>query len=97
VAHVSCPVTPRLTGHFLKFYLYSGARLAAGCRLCVEDVHHDPDGATIRLDEKGARRRTIGIHFTAAEAIAEYVVQAELKDGPLFRPRKNSRSKKGVE
>jgi site-specific recombinase XerD len=78
----------------LKFYLYSGARLAAGCRLRVEDVHHDPDGATIRLNEKGSRRRTIGIHFTAAEAISEYVAQAGLKEGPLFRPRKNSRSRK---
>jgi site-specific recombinase XerD len=78
----------------LKFYLYSGARLAAGCRLQVEDFHQDPDGATIRISEKGARRRTIGIHFTAAEAIADYVAQAGLKDGPLFRPRKNSRSKK---
>ena len=54
----------------LKFYLYSGARLAAGCRLQVEDFHQDPDGATIRISEKGARRRTIGLHFAAAEAIA---------------------------
>ena len=78
----------------LKFYLYTGARIAAGCRLRVEDVHHDPDGATVRINEKGARRRTIGIHFTAAEAIADYVAQAGIKEGPLFRPRKNSRSQK---
>jgi integrase len=78
----------------LKFYLYSGARLAAGCRLRVEDVHHDPDGATVRLNEKGARRRTIGLHFTAAQAIAEYVAHAGITQGPLFRPRKNSRSRK---
>ena len=78
----------------LKFYLYSGARLAAGCRLHVEDFHQDPDGATIRIAEKGARRRTIGLHFAAAEAIQDYIAQAGLKDGPLFRPRKNSRSQK---
>jgi integrase len=77
--------------------LYTGARIAAGCRLRVEDVHHDPDGATVRINEKGARRRTIGIHFTAAEAIADYVAQAGLKEGPLFRPRKNSRSMKLAE
>jgi site-specific recombinase XerD len=76
----------------LKFYLYSGARLAAGCRLQVEDFHQDPDGATIRISEKGARRRTIGLHFAAAEAIADYVSQAGLTEGSLFRPRKNSRS-----
>jgi integrase/recombinase XerD len=81
----------------LKFYLYSGARLAAGCRLNVEDVHQDADGSTVRINEKGARRRTIGIHFTAAEAIADYVAQAKLTEGPLFRPRKNSRSKKLAE
>src|SRR3954452_16143957 len=57
----------------LKFFLYSGARLAAGCKLRVDDVHHDPDGATVRLWEKGARRRTVGLHFAAAEAIQEYV------------------------
>ena len=78
----------------LKFYLYSGARLAAGCQLQVEDFHQDPDGATIRIAEKGARRRTIGLHFAAAEAIQDYIAKAGLTQGPLFRPRKNSRSNK---
>jgi site-specific recombinase XerD len=78
----------------LKFYLYSGARLAAGCRLQIEDFHQDPDGATIRISEKGARRRTIGLHFAAAEAIQEYIDKAGLTEGPLFRPHKNSRSDK---
>jgi integrase len=77
----------------LKFYLYSGARLAAGCRLTVGDFHQDPDGATICITEKGARRRTIGLHFAAAEAIQDYIARANLTSGPLFRPRKNSRSK----
>jgi integrase len=78
----------------LRFYLDSGARLAAGCWLRVEDFHQDLDGATIRISEKGARRRTIGLHFAAAEAIADYVAQAGLTEGALFRPRKNSRSQK---
>lgn len=78
----------------LKFYLYSGARLAAGCRLNVEDFHQDPDGATIRISEKGARHRTIGLHFNAAEAIQDYIQKAGLTSGPLFRPRKNSRNLK---
>jgi integrase len=78
----------------LKFYIYSGARLAAGCRLRVEDFHQDQDGATIRIAEKGGRRRTIGLHFAAAEAIQEYITKAGLTSGPLFRPRKNSRSRK---
>lgn len=71
----------------LKFYLYTGARLAAGCRLKVSDFHRDGDEATIRLTEKGGKHHTIGLHFTAAEAIAEYIDRAGLGGGPLFRPR----------
>src|SRR5262249_24195682 len=44
----------------IRFFLYTGARLATGCRLRVEDFHHDPGGEhTIRVQEKGNRRRTI--------------------------------------
>jgi len=78
----------------LKFYIYSGARLAAGCRLQLEDFHQDCDGATTRISEKGARRRTIGLHFAAAEAIEDYIEKAGITAGTLFRPRKNSRSTK---
>ena len=74
--------------------LAASARLAAGCRLQVEDFHQDPDGATLRISEKGARRRTIGLHFAAAEAIQDYIAHADIKDGTLFRPHRNSRSKK---
>src|SRR5436309_10247894 len=42
----------------LKFFLYSGARLATACRLKVADFHQDGDEATIRLHEKGEKRRT---------------------------------------
>lgn len=76
----------------LKFYLYSGARLSTGCRLKVSDFHQDGEEATIKLHEKGDKRRNIGIHFAAAEAISEYIQKAALTSGPLFRPRKGSRS-----
>jgi len=69
----------------LKFYLYAGARISTGCRLKVSDFHQDGDEATIRLHEKGDRRRTIGLHFAAAEAIREYIEHAGLESGPLFR------------
>lgn len=78
----------------LKFYLYSGARLSTGCRLKVSDFYQDGDEATIRLHEKGDKRRTIGLHFAAAEAISAYIEKAGLTSGPLFRPRLNSRSEK---
>ena len=78
----------------LKFFVYSGARLSTACRLKVSDFHQDGDEATIRLHEKGDKRRTIGLHFLAAQAIAEYIEKAELTSGPLFRPRLNSRSQK---
>ncbi|HEX3866436.1 MAG TPA: site-specific integrase, partial [Gemmatimonadaceae bacterium] len=60
----------------LKTYLYTGIRLATGCRLRVNDFHQDGDQATVRLQEKGGKRRSIGIHFAAAEAIAEYLAHA---------------------
>lgn len=78
----------------LKFYLYSGARLSTGCRLKVSDFHQDGDEATVRLHEKGDKRRTIGLHFAAAEAISEYLAKAGLTSGPLFRPRANLRGEK---
>ncbi len=74
----------------LKLYLYSGIRLAAGCLLSVEDFRQDGDEATLRLREKGDKRRTIGLHYAAAQAIQEYVDRAQLTSGPLFRPRRHS-------
>jgi len=76
----------------LKFYLYVGARIAAGCRLKVTDFVNDHEHATIRLNEKGGRRRTIGMHFAAAQAIVEYLDAAQLTSGPLFRPRLGPKS-----
>lgn len=62
--------------------------------LKVSDVHQDGEEATIRLHEKGDKRRTIDLHFAAAQAIAEYIEHAGITSGPLFRPRLNPRSKK---
>lgn len=81
----------------LKFYLYSGARLSTGCRLKVSDFHQDGDEATIKLHEKGDKRRTIGLHYQAAQAIHEYIDKAGLTSGPLFRPRKGSRGQRLAE
>jgi site-specific recombinase XerD len=75
----------------LHFYLYSGARLRTGCRLCVPDLFTDGDDTTIRLEEKGGRFRTIGLHHSAAAAIHSYIRQAALTDGPLFRATHASR------
>jgi integrase len=72
----------------------SGGRLGTVCRLKVSDFHQDSDEATIRLHEKGDKRRTIGLHPNATQAIDEYIEKAELQSGPRFRPRLNPRSKK---
>ena len=68
----------------LKFYLYSGARLGTGCRLKVSDFHQDGEQATIRIHEKGDKRRTIGLHFAAAEAISEYIKRLRSPAVPSF-------------
>jgi site-specific recombinase XerD len=75
----------------IKFFLYSGARIGTACRLKVKDFHQDGEEATITLHEKGDKHRRIGLHFAAGEAVSEYVSKAELKKGPLFRARRNSR------
>ncbi len=71
----------------LKFYLYTGARIATGCALNVSDFHQDGDEATLRFQVKGGEVKTKGIHFSAAEAITEYLKLAGIESGPLFRPR----------
>jgi integrase/recombinase XerD len=76
----------------LKFYVFTGARLAAGCHLNVSDFQSDETGATIRLCEKGDRRRTIGLHVAASQAIQEYLDAVQITSGSLFRSQKNSRS-----
>lgn len=56
-----------------------------------ERFHQDGDKATLRLQEKGGKRRTIGIHFAVAEAITEYINHAQLAGGVLFRPHRYSK------
>ena len=70
----------------LRLFLYSGIRIGTGCRLKVSDFHQDGDEATIALHEKGDRRRKIGLHFTAAQAIVEYTEKAGLTKGPCSGP-----------
>jgi site-specific recombinase XerD len=72
----------------LKLFIYSGIRLGTGCRLKVEDFHLEDGNATIRLHEKGDKRRTIGLNPVAGQAIEEYIQHAGLTSGPLFRPRR---------
>ena len=77
----------------LKVYLYTGIRLTTGCRLKVTDFHQDGGEATLKLHEKGDKRRTIGLHFNAAQAIVEYVEEAGIASGPLFRAQAAPRSR----
>lgn len=75
----------------LKFYLFTGARLATGCKLKVNDFQQDGDEAMMRFHLKGGRVKTKGLHYSAAEAIQEYIAKAEIESGPLFRPRSGSK------
>jgi site-specific recombinase XerD len=76
----------------LKVLLYAGVRIGTLLRLEVEDFHGDSDDPTLRITEKGSRRRTIGLNVLAAQAVREYIEKAALTHGPLFRARLNSRS-----
>ena len=94
----SLPETEELLDYrdraIIDFYLYSGARLATGCRLTVKDFRWDVEDPKVRINEKGNRRRTIGLHPNAAKTMKAYIEKAELTRGALFRPRLNSRSQK---
>jgi integrase/recombinase XerC len=72
----------------LKLFIYSGIRLGTGCRLKVEDFHLEDGEATVRVHEKGDKRRTIGLNVVAGQAVEEYIQHAGLSSGPLFRPRR---------
>lgn len=78
----------------LKVYLYTGIRLNTGCRLKVSDFHQDGQEATLKLHEKGDKRRTIGLHFNAAQAIGEYIEKSGITSGPLFRAQAAPKSRK---
>jgi site-specific recombinase XerD len=78
----------------LKCLLYAGMRIDTLLRLDVGDFHNDEQDPTLRVTEKGNRRRTIGLNRRAAEAIQQYITIAGMESGPLFRPRLNPRSKR---
>jgi integrase/recombinase XerC len=77
----------------LAFYLYSGARIATGCRLEVKDFRFDEHDPKVCINEKGKKRRTIGLHGHAAQAVYDYLQEAGHRSGPLFRVRLNPRSR----
>lgn len=78
----------------LKCLLYTGMRIGTLLRLDVGDFHPNGDDPTLRVSEKGNRRRTIGLNRRAAEAVEQYLHISGLNSGPLFRPRLNPRSAK---
>jgi len=59
-------------------------------RASVADVQRWRDA--MREQQKAPKTRAIGIHFAAAEAIAEYIAKARLESGPLFRARRAPRA-----
>jgi site-specific recombinase XerD len=78
----------------LKCLLYAGMRIDTLLRLDVGDFRNDEHDPTLRVTEKGNRRRTIGLNRRAAEALRDYIRIACLTTGPLFRSRLNPRSRK---
>ncbi|MCA9631881.1 MAG: tyrosine-type recombinase/integrase, partial [Myxococcales bacterium] len=83
----------------LRFYLYTGVRIATGCRLHVADFIDDDEDPKVRIQEKGRgkSKRVVGINLIAADALRQYIEHAALTSGPLFRPRLNPRSEKLAE
>jgi hypothetical protein len=65
---------------------------ASTARRLVADFRQHEEEATLRIHEKGGQRRTVSLHFLAANAVQAYLEQAGLKTWALFRARLNSRS-----
>jgi site-specific recombinase XerD len=78
----------------LQVFLYTGVRIETTRQLDVADFRQHEEEATLRIHEKGDKRRTVGLHFQAANAVQTYLEHAGLRVGPLFRARLNSRSPK---
>lgn len=73
-------------------FAFTGCRISELCKLNVGDVVIDEDDAGIRFTRKGGKRTTVGIEPRAAAAVDEYLEAAGIERGPLFRPRKSSKS-----
>ncbi|MBE9117248.1 tyrosine-type recombinase/integrase [Lusitaniella coriacea LEGE 07157] len=69
----------------LKVLLYTGVRIGTLRHMNVAHFHGDEEDSTLTLIEKGNRRRTIGIHWVAADALGEYIEVAGISSGPMFQ------------
>jgi len=66
----------------------SAGRRQAGHGLPVESLGLPPGRRRVHhgLHEKGDKRRTVGLHFQAAQALAEISRRTSSRMVPLFRP-----------
>ena len=69
----------------LKLLLYTGVRIGTLRRMNVSHFHDEQDDPTLTVIEKGNKRRTIGVHIAASDALREYIEVASLSSGALFR------------
>ena len=76
----------------IKILLYTGIRIGTLQRLDVADFHDDDQDSTLEITEKGNKRRRIGIHFAAAQAVREHLLESGLEVGPMFRAQYASRA-----
>ncbi|MCA9468019.1 MAG: tyrosine-type recombinase/integrase [Nitrospira sp.] len=80
----------------LATLLYHGIRREELCTLRVKDLESRQGVPHLRIFGKGSKIRFLPAHPVAGRLIVEYLEAAEHaedKDGPLFRPVRNNRSK----
>ena len=41
----------------IRFFLYSGARIATACKLAVSDLRQQDEEASVRISDKGKKTR----------------------------------------
>ncbi len=86
----------RSRANVLATLLYHGIRREELCTLRVKDLESRQGVPHLRIFGKGSKIRFLPAHPVAGRLIVEYLEPAEHaedKDGPLFKPVRNNRSK----
>jgi integrase len=73
----------------LATLVYTGARVGAVAKLCVQDFYQDGNQWYLHLDEKGGKARQIPVRHDLQTFYEKYIAAAGLsdapEDSPLFR------------
>lgn len=74
----------------LTVLYFTGIRIGTLRMLDVAHFHDSEEDPSLTIVEKGSKRRTIGIHFLAAESLRHLIAVGGFDAGPLFRAQRTA-------